>query len=366
MKLQFLEPLYQQDRPVASVYLDTSRDIDEPDRAVEVRWRHLRDSLLAHDADPATVRAIEAEIGTDREIAGQHGQAVFAAGGRVLLAECLPRPPDRDSARYGTVPDTVPLCLQHAPDIPYAAVATHRLHTGEHGAHDEIEIDVSVGSWPISRVAPPHEIHERIPADDWPREAEQLLAELTDGGDGPRTGATEAIVVSGDPWAANTITRLAPKRLQDRFTKIKNGGRHQPEPGRTVLEEDLAGLFADRMRARDQQQLDAFQSQRARRPGDVEGLAAAVAALQRGQAQALVLTTPRPPGRRLWVGSEPNRLALSGHDLRAFGVDYFWEEDADAALIRAAVATHAELIVRPHDDPPLQDGTGVLLRYTGA
>lgn len=357
MKLQFLEPLYESPGPVASVYLDTSRDVDEPDRAIGMRWRHLRDSLLAHDADHGTVRAVEAEVGTDREIAGLHGQAIFASHGRVLLAECLPRPPDRDTARFGTVPDTSPLCLQHAPDIPYAAVATHRLHTGEPGeAHDEIEVEVSIGSWPMSRVAPPHEIHEQIPADDWPKEARGLLAELSE-------ETPETIVLSGDPWAANTMTRLAPKRLQPRFTKLKDGAPHHPEPGRTVLEEDLADLFADRLRDRDRQQLDAFQSQRARRPDESEGLPATVAALQRGQAQALILTTPQPSGARLWAGPEPTQLATSGHDLKAFGVDFFWEEQAPATLIRAATATQADLIVVPQDQLPLRDGVGVLLRY---
>ncbi|WP_149183508.1 hypothetical protein [Streptomyces sp. TRM49041] len=357
MRLQFLEPLYEQPGPVASVYLDTSRDIDEPDRAIEVRRRNLRYSLLAHDADLDTVLAVEAEAGTDREIAGPHGQAIFAAAGQVLLSECLPRPPAHDSARYGLIPDTAPLCLQHAPDIPYAAVATHRLHPSDHqDGGDEIEVDVSIGSWPMSRVAPPRQIHQQMRIDDWPEEAEVLVSELSDD--------MEAIVLSGDPWAANTITRLAPKRLQPRFTRRKNGAPHHPEPGRTVLEDDLADVFAGRLRDRDQQQLDAFQSQRARHPDESEGMAATVTALQRGQARAVVLTTPQPTGRHLWVGAEPTQLATSGHDLRSFGVDYFWEEQAEAALIRAAAATGSELIVTPQEQLPLKDGIGVLLRYT--
>ncbi|WP_175412383.1 hypothetical protein [Streptomyces sp. TRM64462] len=356
MKLQFLAPLYERPGPVASVYLDTSRDIDEPDRAIDMRWRHLRDSLLAHDADPATTRAIEAEIGTDREIAGLHGQAIFAAHGRVLLAECLPRPPARDTAVYGVVPDTAQLCVQHAPDITYAAVATHRLRTGYDG-HDELEVDVSVGSWPMSRVAPPHELHERVPAEDWPDEAEHLLTDLVE-------ESPEEIVVSGDPWAANTFTRLAPKRLRSRVTKLKNGAPHPPDPGRTALEENLADVFANRLSARDQRQLDAFQAQRAHRPDDSEGLPATVRALQRGQAQALILTTPRPADQHLWVGREPTHVATTGHELRSFGIDYFWEEPAASPLIRAATVTQADLIVVPHDDLPLRDGAGVLLRYT--
>ncbi|MDW6057428.1 hypothetical protein SAZ11_04315 [Streptomyces sp. FXJ1.4098] len=51
MRLSFLEPLYKQPGPFASVYLDTSRDsaIEDPDAAIELRWRHLRDALLSEE-----------------------------------------------------------------------------------------------------------------------------------------------------------------------------------------------------------------------------------------------------------------------------------------------------------------------------
>ncbi len=104
MKLQFLNPLYEYPGTVASVYLDTSRDIDELDRAIGLRRRNLRDSLRAHDADQAAVDAIADGVGTDREVAGRHGQAIFAAHGRLFLAEVLPEPPVHDIARYRMLP----------------------------------------------------------------------------------------------------------------------------------------------------------------------------------------------------------------------------------------------------------------------
>ncbi|MGW2635258.1 hypothetical protein ACWC2K_39070, partial [Streptomyces chattanoogensis] len=54
MRLDFLEPLYKEAGPYASVYLDTSRDsaIEDPDAAIALRWRHLRDDLIAEGADP--------------------------------------------------------------------------------------------------------------------------------------------------------------------------------------------------------------------------------------------------------------------------------------------------------------------------
>jgi hypothetical protein len=62
----------------------------------------------------------------------------------------------------------------------------------------------------------------------------------------------------------------------------------------------------------------------------------------------------------------PKQIATSQVELRNLGVESSWEEPADAALIRAIVGTGAELVVVPHDELPLPDGLGALLRYPDA
>lgn len=365
MKLQFLNPLYAHPGPIASVYVDSSRDLDDADRAVAVRWGKLRKNLLAHDADRATVEAIGDAVGTDREVAGRHGQAVFAAHGELLLAECLPEPPARDTALYGMLPDTLSIALQHTPDIPYEVVIVHRVRSAEHdGADEDLEIDCESGRWPTSRVARGGRSHRRIPVDGWPKEAEQLIGELVAAMD---TDGTEMIVLAGDPWAVNSLMRGSPSRLHGALVKLKDGQHRRREPGRALLEEELAILFDGRLSDHDGHQVDTFLGQRARHPEYVEGVPAAVAALQRGQAQSLILTRPVQVARHLWVGAAPTHLALTGEELSAFGLHYYWEEPAaGAALIRAAAGTQAELISVPDDELPLEDGVAVVLRYTGS
>ncbi|MFD9410596.1 hypothetical protein ACFWBN_26755 [Streptomyces sp. NPDC059989] len=363
MKLQFLGPLYAHPGPVASVCLDTSRDQDDPDRAIDLRWHKLRRTLLAHEADEATVGALDAAVGTDREVAGRHGRALFAAHGSLVLAERLPDPPDRDSARYGMLPDALPLALQRGPDIPYAAVAIRRVHLAEAaGGEEELQLDFETGRWPMSRVAPGAHVHRRIPVDGWPEEAERLLAELVAA---VSAAGIELVVLAGDPWSVNSLVRSAPKKLLGNFVKLKDGRYRRPEPGRALMEEELGLLFEGRLSDHDRHQLDAYLGQHARHPEYVEGLAATVAAFQRGQARTLILNRPVRMSRHLWVGAAPTQLALSGEDLSAFGLNYYWEEPAPgAALIRAAAGTQAELIAVPEDVLPLEDGVAVLLRYT--
>ncbi|WP_449345028.1 hypothetical protein [Streptomyces narbonensis] len=53
MRLSFLEPLYAEPGPYASVYLDTSRDVERPEREIALRWERLRESLSRQGADRA-------------------------------------------------------------------------------------------------------------------------------------------------------------------------------------------------------------------------------------------------------------------------------------------------------------------------
>ncbi|MFD8595637.1 hypothetical protein ACFV1L_11590 [Kitasatospora sp. NPDC059646] len=367
MKSQFLHRLYEPDSPVASVYLDTSRDdIDDPDRAIELRWRHLRENLLAHDADPDTVTAIDTVIagaGAKRGVVGRHGQAVFAAAGRILLDERLAEPPTQDTARYGTLPDVLPLVLQRAPDLPYAAVSLHRVHPpGRTANGEELEIDHDLGRWPANRVNSTA-VHRRIPLTDWAPEAERILGELASVAP---DDAPELIVIAGHPWAANTMIRLAPGPLARRIVKLRDTEHHRPEPGRAVLEHEAALLMADRLAEPDQRRLDAFLTRRARDHDTAEGLADTTAILQRGQAAALLISRSLPSLPPLWVGPEPTDLALSAADLAAFGVGYSWETAATDALVRAAVGTHADLIVVPADQAAFTEGIAALPRYRDA
>jgi hypothetical protein len=369
VKLTFLDPLYARPGPVACAYLDTSRDIDDPEKAIGLRRRHLREDLTAQGADTDTVAVVADTVGTDREVSGRHGQAIFAGRGHLLLAEELPQPPVRDTARFTDLPEAMPLVLQHAPDIPYAAVAVRDVGPAENGVvPEELEVEVQTGRWPMSTVAPGPRDRRRGPAAEWQRGAEQIVGELRDLVH--RTGA-EVVVLAGDAWARSVLLNRMPRYLHDRIAMVADRGIPAPQAGaeqgdgagRALLEQELRELFLDRRSARDQSRFETFLAQRARHRGAAEGMAAVVAALQRGQAAAVLVNTPARFPAPLWVGTEPTEIALSAADLESFGVVSSREEPADAALLRALVRTGAELIVVPRDELPMGDGVGVLLRY---
>ncbi|MDW4909236.1 hypothetical protein RB628_28825 [Streptomyces sp. ADMS] len=137
VELTFLDPVYARPGPYACAYLDTSRDIPDPEAAISLRRRHLREDLAGQGADDATVAAVADVAGSDREIAGRHGQAIFASQGHLALVEEVPDPPAHDAARFSALPDVMPLAVQHAPDIPYAAATVHRVAHREVGEPED-------------------------------------------------------------------------------------------------------------------------------------------------------------------------------------------------------------------------------------
>lgn len=360
MRLSFLEPLYKQPGPFASVYLDTSRDsaIGDSDAAIAVRWRHLRDALRSQGADQGSITTVARMVGCDRGVPGCHGQAVFTAHGRLALLDELPAPPARDTARFGSLPDTMPLIVQHAPHLPYLAIHVH--YSGRHStdATGTVHVDAEVGTWPLTKVTPGHRLHEDVAVADWLHIAEVIGRELD--GHARRIGAEE-VVVAGDIWARGILIRRLPTPLRDRVTTVEGVG--ESTPGRALMEHRLESLFGGRMAAHDRALLDAFLAQQARDGASAEGLSAAISALQRSQVRALFLNDHPESRLRLWVGPDPSQLAFTEQELRSYGVQDAREERADAALTRTLVSTRAELILVPEGQLRLHEGVGVLLRY---
>lgn len=358
MRLSFLEPLYTESGPFASVYLDTSRDMPQSDRAVALRWRRLREELTRQGADRALLGVLEEAVGADAELPGTHGQAIFTAGGSLVLDGELPRPPDHDSARYSTLPDTMPLVTQHVPEIPYLAVVVHYggLPTAE--THGWVTVEAESGTWPASTVAPGERLHHNVAVATWHHSAVQLGHRLDAWA---RRTHADAVLVAGDAWAGNVLVRRLPHALRGKV--VRCGGPTPTDTGRALLEPQLGSVFRGRMAEHDRDLVNIFIGRRALGGPATEGLEAALAALQRGQVTALLLNHPPAASLRLWTGPQPTQLALTEEELVSFGVRAPREEPADEALVRALVGTAAELVVVPEDELALDEGVGALLRY---
>lgn len=122
MDLTFLQPLYDVPGPVASLYFNASRDAEDADHAIQVRWSKARDELLAQGTDEATVDAIGEVVGRTEGIPGPHGQVVFAAEGEILMDHTVSEPPQDQWNRVGPLADPLPYLLAEGRHLPYVLV----------------------------------------------------------------------------------------------------------------------------------------------------------------------------------------------------------------------------------------------------
>src|SRR5690625_5269337 len=98
MKLPWLKSALEQEGPILSVYLDTTRT--DPTAAAEfsIRSGQLRTQLTAAGAPTHLLTDVERTVLPPSAIGGRHGRAVLASGSEILVDRVLPVPPYQDLA----------------------------------------------------------------------------------------------------------------------------------------------------------------------------------------------------------------------------------------------------------------------------
>lgn len=366
MHLSFLRPLYERPGPVASVYLDASHNTEDATHAVELRWRAARERLAAAGADAETLRAIETELlgRTDAR-----GLALFAAGGDLLLVESLPAAPRSEVASWDLLPHAMPLVAQRGERVPWVRVVVD--HTGadllgmtEGGASRSRQVTGSE-QFPIRKVQPggwSQKRYQLAAEESWQRNATQVAAAVAELAS---STAAEVLVVAGDPRSRPLLIDHLPTEWRNRVVHSDSGSRAagaDPEP----LDEATAAAVAEHAAARTAAVVDRYAMQWGRGEAAANGLAAVVSALQRGQVDTVLLIDDSSSTDELWIGPGPLELSYDQAELRAQGVVEPVKARADAALLRALVASDADLVLVDPADVALDRGVGAVLRYADA
>lgn len=361
MDLQFLRPLYEADEPVASVHLDTSRDVHDADKQIELRWRAARRSLAEQGADEATLDALEEAAGGAPGVPGPQGEALFASGGRLLGAHTMVEPPPSDEAVLWPVPDPLPLMTDRDHQLPHVVVAVDREGADVDGfpaAHHEASFrrTFNGSTLHITRVRAGREAHasyHRRSVNLWSENTAQVAEDI-------RAAASEVdaavIVVAGDPKAIGLLREhLAERPPTGRIVYVE-GGRGEEE----ALRESVDAAMREAMEESHRQVLDDLDAQLAGGRA-LQGIPAVQDALAEGRVETLLMSPDRAADPRLFASRrDPKVLAT---DRAAFGDDpTVFEAPAGGLLIRAAVlgdAGFTELLPPAH----CTDGVAALLRY---
>ncbi|KOG42995.1 baeRF2 domain-containing protein [Streptomyces resistomycificus] len=371
MDLAFLHPLYEHPGPWASVYVDTSRHTESMAHERQLTAVALSRELSRQGADEATCRAVREAVEALAHSPEPHGRALFARAGEVVLDTPLTRAPDGDRAHWAPLPHTAPL-LELAGEDPLCIVA----YVDRKGA--DFELRSGLGRRAAGTVAGRQYPVHRTSSADWSERHFQLrventwehnAAEIADAlAVSQEETRADLLILVGDDRERRSVHERLPKRLHDLVVHAPHGA------GSRLLDEDVEQARAAHVLQRTEQELERFLAAREPgddgRPGAVEGVPALVEAAREHRIDALLIRPDGPDAHReVWIGEDPDQLAMRRTELKILGEQNSWSARADDALIRSAVATGAPAISVTtlaewtEADAPV-GGLGALLRWT--
>jgi hypothetical protein len=367
MDLSFLRPLYERPGPYASVYADLTRATEEAPKAPELRWRALREELVALDTPPDTLRAVEDAVREEMDRRWSGGLAVFAAHGEVALSERMAAAPRRPLAHLAPLPHVLPLLAQRGEQVPHLIAMVdrtgadvsgvsadgRRVGFAVHGEADYPIRKVSAGDWNQSRF-------QRAAEENWRANAKQVGHEVERAA---RRFGPQIVVIAGDVRARTAVMDALSPALLERAAEVGESAR-APGAAGEPLDAEVGRLVELKAAEHVRAVVERFEEQRASRGRAAEGLGPVTAALRRGQVEVLLIEDRRDDDAQLWIGPAPGDLAPKAAELRELGVGDPVADRADSALVRALAATDGDLLVVPPDGFGAESGVAALLRYT--
>ncbi|WP_369195014.1 baeRF2 domain-containing protein [Streptomyces djakartensis] len=365
MDLAFLHPLYEQPGPWASVYVDTSRQTEDTAHERRLTAQAMAGRLADRGADEATCRAVQGAIEDLRRSSDPHGRALFARDGEIVLDAALVRPPQGgDWAEWGSLPRVAPL-LDLAGEDPLCVVA----YVDRKGADFELRSalgrreagGVSGRQWPVHRTSTGEwsERHFQLRVENtWEHNAAEIADALAVCQE--ETGA-DLLILVGEQRERRSVHERLPKRLHGMAVGAPHGA------GSRLLDEDVERIRAEHEARRAEAELERFRAARTPdeegRAGAVEGVPALVEAAREHRIDELLVRADGPDAHReVWIGEDPDQLAVRRTDLKVLGEQHSWPARADDALIRCAVATDAPALSVSAQEVPV-GGLGALLRW---
>lgn len=369
MDVAFLKALYDRPGPYASVYLSTDRASATAGHMIDLRWRELRGQLQTQGADPETLGAVDAVVGSDRGMPSPHGQAIFAAGGNVLLREELLSPNIADRASFAGVPDVMPLLAQH-PDVPaHVLVLVDRtgadieVHTPTGvSAHEE----VSGADYPVTKVETGdlnQSRYQRRAENTWDANARGVAARVEQAA----AANHAAMIAAGGDVRARTLLleHLAPV-WRPRAVAL-DGGAGRGEGNDRERARRAATVAAARFEESERERITERFQRGLADGAAVDGLAPVVEALRSGLVDTLLVRygaaeTQGP----VWWGPEPGQLALHPEELMDVRVSQARRDRAADVLVRELFRMSGDLLVLADGEPGPEAAVGALLRSGAA
>lgn len=358
-----LRDLLSYDGPFASVFFDASHDTEDADKELELRWRAIREQLVAAGTPERTVAALD-EVVHAGSPAGRAGRFLIGVGEAVPVDEYLPEPPAQPVVRVSSLPYIVPLAAAHARGVPHVVVLVDKIGAELRavGADGVVlaEQTVEGSEHPVHKVRGAGWAHHSVQqhAEETVKHNIARVAEQT--AHLVRETAARLLVIVGDVEPESMLRKAIPPACAQIAESVRTGRPHDPA-GRHALEAEIEKLVERHWEAEHAELVERFAIELGREEGlAVQGLRATTAALREANVATLMISDPALGDRTVWTASQPNLVAVDQSDLHAVGVSGRAQVRADEALPAAAISVGAAVLANGQQ---LTDGVGAVLRH---
>lgn len=366
MDLTFLQPLYDRPAPMASLFIDTSRDAEDAEHKIRLRWEQARAALLDQGAPEETVAAMDGVVGRTEGVPGPHGQVVYAAGDEVVYDSTVARPPRDFEVSVGALPDPLPYIAADHRRVPHVLAIVDSIGadlTAEYADGRVVAHRVEGADKPVHKVREGgyHHLQMQRAVEEQVGQNMILVAEAITELAG--ASGAETIALAGEVQVRGVVTERLPVHLRERVEELESGSRAHGDENSPIAEE-LAARLEAKGAEHVREAVDALGRGRADGTA-IEGIDSVVRALQRGQVETLLWNDDLPnTDRALYIGDSGEQVSVNTRELRDMGVTDPRTEPAGAAIPRAAATTGAGLELVPADEVRFDDGIAAVLRYT--
>ncbi|MBT2523283.1 Vms1/Ankzf1 family peptidyl-tRNA hydrolase [Arthrobacter sp. ISL-28] len=366
--------LYGKEGPWCTVLADVGTGTVDSLEALDVRPGQIRDALLASGASKDDAAAAEDALRPAEGTGNPAARFLLIRQGRVELDRVLPgQRVDSPHVAVGVIPDLLPLTRHGAMELPVVTASVDRsgadiaLSYARRTVEGDDMAEVPGGGWSQGQ-------YQHRTEEVWRKNAEEAAAQIDKL---VLAKHPAAIAIGGDERARNLVLSQLSEASQAIAATVDShtrAGGADPEVMNTVVEKMLAESQAHGQH-RLLERLEEEKGHHGRKAAF--GLTAVVHALQQAQVDTLVLsqaltadpgaentaTDPdRQPSRELLVLDASPWIAVAEDEALTAGI--LGKAPAAAALIRAAVLTHAHLEFVPDTAIPSGSDAAVLLRWT--
>lgn len=365
MQLRDLSDVLAAEGPFVTVHVGAESAVEQAADRYDAAWRSLLKQLEEKGVREPVREALSGARGEHAE--GEARLLVASVpDAKVLVAEPVSTRPAADLVQVSPLPDLLPLVSDLTARVPHVVVHADRTGADVDAFFDlrQVAQEVTVKGRTLHLKKVPgggwaHHRYQHRTENQWRENAKEIRETVRQLAE--QVGA-ELVIGVGDDRELNYVREGLSQPWDSRWVELP-GGRSQ-DGSEELVRQRIRDTVALHAAADTLSLLAGYAQERGQDKRACDGLPDVVQALRKAQVATLLLTTDPDQHSTLWFGAEPAQLGTSRADVEDLGATTATEGPMIPVLLRAALATGADVQLVPHQSEQApQSGVGAILRY---